>query len=437
VVGSPDRTGRARTRRPVVALLGALTALSLTGGCDPSASGQIVVRFWAMGREGEVVASLLPEFERRHPGITVKVQQIPWTAAHEKLLTAFAGDTTPDVCQLGNTWVPELVALDALEALDPYVAASRVVDAGDYFAGIWDTNRIDGRLYGVPWYVDTRVLFYRRDRLDQAGITTPPRSWHEWTRALAVLAERGASDRFAILLPLNEVEPLLALALQQDEPLLRDGGRFGNFAGPGFRRALAFYVEMFRRGWAPAVADVAVSNIWHEFGRGRFAFFVSGPWNIGELRRRLPADQQDAWMTTSLPGPDGPGASIAGGSSLVVFRASRQRDAAWRLIEFLSQPAVQRRFHALTGDLPPRRTAWDDPRLAADVHARAFREQLERVRPAPRVPEWERIATQMRLVAEQAVRGGLSLDDAVRQLDARADRILEKRRWLLERGRAG
>jgi multiple sugar transport system substrate-binding protein len=142
-------------------------------------------------------------------------------------------------------------------------------------------------------------------------------------------------------------------------------------------------------------------------------------------------------MTTSLPGPDGPGASIAGGSSLVVFRASRQRDAAWRLIEFLSQPAVQRRFHALTGDLPPRRTAWDDPRLAADVHARAFREQLERVRPAPRVPEWERIATQMRLVAEQAVRGGLSLDDAVRQLDARADRILEKRRWLLERGRAG
>jgi multiple sugar transport system substrate-binding protein len=53
------------------------------------------------------------------------------------------------------------------------------------------------------------------------------------------------------------------------------------------------------------------------------------------------------------------------------------------------------------------------------------------------VPEWERIATQMRLVAEQAVRGGLSLDDAVRQLDARADRILEKRRWLLERGRAG
>ena len=138
-------------------------------------------------------------------------------------------------------------------------------------------------------------------------------------------------------------------------------------------------------------------------------------------------------MTAPLPGPNGPGASRAGGSSLVVFRASRHQDAAWRLVEFLSQPAVQRRFHALTGDLPPRRTTWEDPGLAADVHARAFREQLERVRPAPQVPEWERIASAMRVVAERAVRGGLAVEAAARELDARADRILEKRRWLLAR----
>jgi multiple sugar transport system substrate-binding protein len=49
------------------------------------------------------------------------------------------------------------------------------------------------------------------------------------------------------------------------------------------------------------------------------------------------------------------------------------------------------------------------------------------------VPEWERIATEMRLVVERAVHGELSVDQAVRQLDARADQILEKRRWLLAR----
>jgi multiple sugar transport system substrate-binding protein len=389
-----------------------------------------------MGREGEVVAQLLPEFERANPTIHVKLQQLPWTAAHEKLLTAFAGDTTPDVCQLGNTWIPELVALNALEPLDHYAAASAVVDAGDYFAGIWDTNRIDGKLYGVPWYVDTRLLFYRRDLLARAGYSTPPRSWTEWKRMLAAVSKDARADQYGILLPLNEFEPLLALALQQDEPLLRDDGRWGNFSAPGFRRALGFYLEMFQRGWAPALGTAAISNVWNEFGRGRFVFYVSGPWNIGEFERRLPPEQQDRWMTAPLPGPDGPGASIAGGSSLVVFRASRHQAAAWRLIEYLSRPDVQRRFHALTGDLPPRRAAWTDPRLAADVHTRAFREQLERVKPAPKVPEWERIATEMRLVAERAVHGQLTVEQAARELDVRAAQILEKRRWLLARREA-
>jgi multiple sugar transport system substrate-binding protein len=117
----------------------------------------------------------------------------------------------------------------------------------------------------------------------------------------------------------------------------------------------------------------------------------------------------------------------------VVFRASRHRAAAWQLVEFLSRPAVQRRFHALTGDLPPRRATWTEGGLVDDVHARAFREQLEQVRPAPKVPEWERIATEMRHVTERAVHGGFSLDQAVTELDARADRILEKRRWMLAR----
>ena len=117
--------------------------------CAPRDAVRTELRFWLMGREAEVIAQLLPEFEQRNPGVRVKVQQLPWTAAHEKLLTAFAGDTLPDVSQLGNTWVPELAALGALEPLDARVAASSIVAQSDYFAGIWDTNRIDGVLRGI------------------------------------------------------------------------------------------------------------------------------------------------------------------------------------------------------------------------------------------------------------------------------------------------
>lgn len=114
-----------------LALLGALLA-----GCAERDASRTPLNFWVMGREAEVIAQLLPEFERRNPDVRVKVQQLPWTAAHEKLLTAFAGDALPDLCQLGNTWVPEFAALGALEPLDARVAASSIVVHGDYFAGI-------------------------------------------------------------------------------------------------------------------------------------------------------------------------------------------------------------------------------------------------------------------------------------------------------------
>ena len=402
-------------------------------GCSAPASHVQHITFWVMGREGEVVGQMLPEFERTHPGIKVEVQLLPWTAAHEKLLTAFAGDSTPDVSQLGNTWVPELAALDALQPLQPFVARSSQVRQDDYFPGIWDTNVIDGVLYGVPWYVDTRLLFYRRDLLAQAGFAMPPRDWAQWSRAMAAIKARAGARKYAILLPLNEFEPLLALALQQDEPLLRDGGRYGNFRSAGFRRALGFYVSIFQRGWAPRMSNTQIANVWDEFGRGFYAFYISGPWNIEEFKKRLPASQQGDWMTMPLPGPNGPGASIAGGSSLVLFRASRHQAAAWQLIEYLSLPASQLRLHELTGAMPSRRSAWNDPRLAGDAYAAAFRDQLERVKPTPKVPEWERIATEMRLVAEQTVQNNLSIDQAVTMLDSQVDAILAKRRWMLDR----
>lgn len=417
--------------------IAACVLLACFAGCARGdANGRQVVQLWAMGQEGEAVAKMLPRFEQAHPDIDVRLQQLPWTAAHEKLLTAFAGDALPDVVPIGNTWIAEFAQLDALEPLDARIAATPRVPRADYFPGAWDSGVIDGRTYAVPWYIETRLPYYRRDLLAEAGVTHPPRDWAQWRAAMVAVQESGGSE-YGILLPTNEFEPLLNLAVQQGEPLLRDGGRYGNFRSAGFRRTLAFFKSLFDGGLAPRVDNTRISNVWNEFGRGMFSYYISGPWNIAEFRKRLPANLANAWGTMALPGPDGPGASISGGTSFVVFRSSRHKDAAWELVAWLSQPERQLELHRLVGDLPPRRSAWRDRSLSGDANAEAFREQLERAVAAPKVPEWERIAQEMRIVAEQMVNGGLTVDAAAAELDRRTDAILAKRRWMLDQRKAG
>lgn len=409
--------------RPGPSLL-VLVGISACGG----QSDETTLRFWAFGREGEVVQQLVPGFEAEYPGVHVRVQQIPWTAAHEKLLTAIVGRATPDVAQMGNTWVPEMATLNALEPL-----TGTVPDSG-YFPGILATNRVNDTLYGIPWYVDTRVLFYRKDILKQAGYSAMPDNWTDWLEAMRAVKRVVGPDKYAIYLPVNEWPPMVVLGLQQGSALIDSNG-LGVFHQPEYSRAFDFLLQLYREGLAPPVSSTEIANLYQEFGRATFSMYITGPWNLGEFRRRLPPELQDAWATAPLPGPDGPesGVSLAGGSSLVVFRASKHAKLALQLVEFLSRPEQQARFYRLTGDLPARREAWSDSVLAADREADAFRVQLARTVPTPMVPEWEQVTTKVMDRTEAAVRGQLSAAEALKALDSDVDRLLERRRFLMHR----
>lgn len=413
----------------LITLLGA----QLFSGCREQAEPVAVVNFWALGREGEVVRQLVPEFERTHPDIKVKVQQIPWSAAHEKLLTAFAGHVMPDVFQLGNTWLPEFVALHAIHPLDEYLSSSTALPLTDFFAGIIDSNRMDARLYGIPWYVDTRVLFYRKDVLAQLGYHRPPATWNEWLDMM-VRIKAVDSENYAILIPMNEWQLPVILALQLDARLLKDNNCRGDFESPAFRQAFRFYREIYRRELAPALGEAQIANLYQEFANNYFSMFVTGPWNIGEFRRRLPAALQDRWTTAPLPAPTAEvsGVSLAGGASLALSSSSPRKAEAWQWIEYLTSTRQQAQFYRLSGDLPVRRSAWQDEVLAADDKAVAFRVQLESVVSLPKIPEWERIASRLVVALERAVREGESDDEVLADLDHDVDRILEKRLWLLE-----
>jgi len=225
-----------------------LIALLIVGCSARPSDNKEHLEFWALGSEGEFVQKMMPEFERRNPNIHVVIQQIPWNAAHEKLLTAYVGESTPDVSLMGNTWMPEFVAIRALDDLGGLVGQS------DYFPGIWATNVVGGTLYGIPWYVDTRVLFYRSDILAAVGFPHGPRTWAEWREAMTRIRDEKKS-KWGILIPTNEYEPMTVLAFSAHSPLLNADGTRGAFSQPQFADAFNFYVSLFHDGFAPKVSS--------------------------------------------------------------------------------------------------------------------------------------------------------------------------------------
>lgn len=415
--------------------VGLFLLLSIITACQSPTGSKTAVKFWAMGAEGEHVQKLMPEFYRRYPGIEVKIQGIPWTAAHEKLLTAYAGNSLPDLCQLGNTWIPEFKLLNALENLNARLANATTIKRENYFPGIWVTNVIDSAVFGIPWYVDTRLLFYRKDILAQAGYKNPPRTWDEWFEVSKKIKQLpGAREKYALLLPTNEWTPFVLTGLQTGSLLLKEENRYGNFSGAQFSRAFSFLMQFYRDKLAP-VGVTQVTNIYQGLAEGFFAMYITGPWNIGEFQRRLPAALQDQWMTAPMPGPDAntPGVSLAGGSSLVMFKNSTKKTEAWKLIEYLSEASQQLKFYKITGDLPAVRAAWKDTAFINNVYIQAFYQQLEHVVPTPMIPEWEQIAMKVQQYAEAASGEHLSVTEALQALDREVDIILEKRRWILSR----
>lgn len=431
---SPQSRGlMLRIRGTILVLAAALMQLS----CGSSQDEPTVIRFWALGNEGEMVRPLIPEFERANPGIRVIVQQLPWTAAHEKLLTAFAGESTPDVSQLGNTWLGEFSALNALEPLDRLVRQSRVVQLDDYFDGVLRMNRIDSSLFGIPWYVDTRVIYYRRDLLRKAGYTGPPTTWQEMLRLCEIMQRKARDEgkkQYPFFLPTNEWVPAIVLGAQSGGDFLRDDNTRGNFSGPKFRSAFRLLASFYENEYSPSGQQL-ITNMYNSFSDGLITMYISGPWNIGEFGRRIAPSLQSEWMTAPLPSMDTtyPGVSLPLGTSLVVFRQSRHKEAAWKLIEFLASREQSLALYRITGNLPPRKSSWEDSSLAHNPYVRAFYRQMQRLEPLPQVPEWEQIVIKLQLYVEYIATKTLTVEEALARFDREVDQMLAKRRWLVER----
>ncbi|MCE7792900.1 sugar ABC transporter substrate-binding protein [Salipaludibacillus sp. CUR1] len=373
---------------------------------------------WAMGEEGNALGSFVESFENEHENIEVNVQAIPWDNAHDSLLTAVASGDGPDVLQLGTTWVAEFAGAGAFLDLSDYKDDYDMINNDDFFEGALDTTYYNDAIYGVPWYVDTRVLFYRTDILEEHGYEEPPQNWEEMLEVSRELADRG-DGMYGFDIDQNDqlVPPIFAW---------QNGWEFNeeeaeeNFADPAFREAMDYYHTYFAEGLVQETEGVPIEQ---GFEEGSKPMFTSGPWMINIIRNEAP-DIDGDWDVAMFPGSE-KNASAIGGSHLSVFAETENPEEALEFISYMSEPETQIEWFKETNTLPARQSAWDDEELQEDEKLAVFGDQLEEAVAPPVLSQWENIAQDLLSSLERINRGGADLDEELDNFQQQAANRLD------------
>ncbi|WP_431969368.1 sugar ABC transporter substrate-binding protein [Actinacidiphila sp. bgisy160] len=369
-------------RNSAVALVLATTALAATacgssgGGKQAAADQKQTLTVWGMGTEGEKLGEVAKEYERAHPNITVKVTPVGWDVAHQKLVSAAAAGTLPDIAQMGGTYLGEFADLGVLEPVD-----TKAFKQDDFFKAGWDQGVADGTAYGVPWYVDTRVLYYRKDLAAKAGITQPPATWQELQEDAAAL-QKKAGSKWGIYLQssgLDTVQSFYPFLYSAGGAIVDDDGKAA-VNTPAAVKAFDYYGSFFSKGLSRKSVAPGY-DVTKDFNTGVVPMFFSGPWHMGILQQQYP-QLNGKWAVAPVPA-DQSSTSMAGGSSLVVSKDSEHKAAAQEFIRYLTGAEGQAEWYKLTADLPANKAAWDSGDLAQSPDLQVFLKQMETAKAAP------------------------------------------------------
>lgn len=381
---------------------------------SPIPSGPVtgVITVWAMGTEGENLGVLAEDFMAENPDVQVEVTAVPWDAAHNRIVNAIAAGEVPDVSMIGTTWMGEFAQLGGL---DPTPSN---IDPGIFFEGAWDTTVVDGVSYGVPWYVETRLIYYKTDLAETAGAPAPPANWDELKQMVRGMQEAGA--QYGITLPPGGTgawQSFVPFFWQQGGEILDDGGNF-TLDSEACVEALTYYDSFFEEGLSPSEAgDVPLEG---QFTDGQVGSFVSGPWMIGIIGDA--GADPETWSVALQPTEEA-GTSFVGGSNLAVLSDGDNKAAAWAFVEYLSRPEVQIKWYKEIADLPAVQSAWEDEALAGDELLAIFGDQLQDAKAPPAIPTWEQVASEIDAQIEQVVVGDATPEEGCAAMQEAASSI--------------
>lgn len=401
----------------VVLSLG-LTACGSSGGEDVAADSKQTLTVWAMGAEGEKLADVAKVYEKANPNITVKVTPVGWDVAHQKLVSAAAAGTMPDVAQMGGSYMGEFSELGVLEPVD-----TKVFQEKDFFPAGWKQGEVDGQAYGVPWYVDTRVLYYRTDLAEKAGITKAPTDWKE-LQALATAYQKKADTKWGL-----SIQPSNLDTVQNFYPFLYSaGGEIVNDKGeavidsPAAVRALKEYGSYFDKGLSNKTQPPGYDVV-KDFGNGRVPMFFGGPWHVTLLNEGQP-QLKGKWAIANVPA-DKSSTSMAGGSSLVISKDSEHKAAATAFIKYLTDTKGQADWYERTKDLPANTAAWTSGDLADDADLQIFKKQMDTAKSSPSLSNLSEITDKVDQAIAKVTQGKASAEDALKTAQSEIEGLVK------------
>jgi multiple sugar transport system substrate-binding protein len=377
------------------------------------ATGELTI--WAMGAEGENLPKLLADFESANPDVKITVTPIPWGAAHDKFTTAITAQKTPDLAMIGTTWMGEFAGLGAL---DPTPAS---IDKGSFFPGAWQTTEVNGTSYGIPWYVETRCVYYRTDLAEKAGITTPPTDW-DGLKAMAKAMQDKAGAKWGLNLQpggTGSWQTVMPFAWSNGAQLNND--KQWTFDTPEMAEALAYYQSYFTDGISNK-SPAPNATVEPSFVDGSQPMFISGPWEMSAVEKVGGKGFADKYSVMPMPTKK-TSSSFVGGSNFGVFKNGTNKDSAWKLVQWLAKPEVQVKWYQLSTDLPSVQSAWQDPALASDTKLATFGTQLQTAVAPPSFATWEQVAARFDAEIEKVAKSGADVKSSLASVQSEAQSI--------------
>jgi multiple sugar transport system substrate-binding protein len=231
-------------------------------------------------------------------------------------------------------------------------------------------NSYQGDMYGLPYDGESTGLFYRKDLFAAAGIDGPPTTWAELQADAAKLTNK-AKRQYGIAMFATTGETsyyFTPFLYQAGGTETTDDDQHPALNTPEALKAAEFYTGLAKYSppdlWASNSYDGRVA-----FATGKVGLYIAGAWLVGDLQRSFPK-VTSKWATAPLPTMDegSPCATTIAGNSLMMFSQSKEKDATWKWIEFLSAPQNLSLWNIGTKKdpsslLPPRSSLLNDPRV--------------------------------------------------------------------------